>query len=256
MIEVRDVTKIYGKQRRFASDNGGSQHKIAGRVVALDNISLTIDKPGFYAIMGPSGSGKSTLLHLLAGLDVPNTGSIIVNDKPIHDLSERALTLYRRRDIGIVFQQFNLLPTMDAITNVMLPGLLDGQPRKPLHDRAKELLTTLGLADRATHRPDALSGGEQQRVAICRALLFKPAILLADEPTGNLDSHASSQIWDMLAELAEKKQMTIIMVTHETAGAAHCSHAFVLRDGRIDTQIEMESHDARWLADRYQQSLE
>jgi len=202
-------------------------------VEALRGASLEIREPGFYGIMGSSGSGKSTLLYLLAGLDRPDAGEIEVAGARIDQMNERELTLHRRKRIGVVFQQYNLLPTLNAIDNVMLPGILDGAARGALEKRARELLGTLGLAERATHRPEALSGGEQQRVAIARALLFEPSVLFADEPTGALDSANSERMWKMLDTLAHERQMVVLMVTHEPAAAAHCKHVFVIRDGIV-----------------------
>lgn len=240
-IRVEDARKSY----RRGSDR---------TVWALNGVSLEINEPGFYAIMGPSGSGKSTLLHVMAGLDRLDSGHITVNGLEVDAMSEHELTRYRRLAVGVVFQQYNLIPTMTALDNVCLPALLDGRPTRWARDRAAELLQRLGLADRAGHRPDALSGGEQQRVAIARALLFEPALVLADEPTGNLDSIASAEIWNMLSDLARERSIVVMMVTHEPAGAAHARTVFVLRDGRIHEQIDVGNHDAGWLASRYQQS--
>ena len=224
----------------------------ARRVQALRGVELHVAEPGFYAIMGPSGSGKSTLLHLLAGLDRPDAGEIEVAGERIESLGERELTRFRRRKIGIVFQQFNLIPTLNAIDNVTLPGMLDGMSASQRRQRGEELLTALGLGERVTHRPDALSGGEQQRVAIARALLFEPGVLLADEPTGNLDSATSDQMWALLGELARQRQLTVLMVTHEPSAAVHCRRVFVLRDGVIATSFEVNGLDAAELATRIQ----
>ena len=213
-------------------------------VEALRGADLEIAEPGFYALMGASGSGKSTLLHLLAGLDRPDAGEIEVAGERIDRMDERALTVHRRTRIGVVFQQYNLLPTLTAIENVMLPGVLDGRERGPLRDRALALLGTLGLADRATHRPEALSGGEQQRVAIARALLFEPPVLFADEPTGALDSANSERMWRMLDALARERRMVVLMVTHEPAAAAHCRHVFVIRDGVVAGGFETKGMHA------------
>ena len=210
------------------------------RVEALRSIDMTIVDPGFYAIMGPSGSGKSTLLHLLGGLDRPDRGEITVGQHRLDQMSESHLTRFRRHDVGIVFQQFNLIPTFTALENVMLPGMLDGSADRSLRARAESLLDRLGLLNRAAHRPDALSGGEQQRAAIARAMFFEPALLLADEPTGNLDSRSAEQMWRLLKELASEREMTVLMVTHESAAAAHCCHVFHLRDGRFVNDTEME----------------
>jgi putative ABC transport system ATP-binding protein len=213
-------------------------------VTALRGADLEISEPGFYAIMGSSGSGKSTLLHLLAGLDRADQGEIEVAGARIDLLDEHGLTLHRRTRVGVVFQQYNLLPTLDAVENVMLPGVLDGRPRAALRTRALELLATLGLAERAGHRPEALSGGEQQRVAIARALLFEPPVLFADEPTGALDSANSERMWRMLDGLARDRGMVVLMVTHEPAAAAHCRHVFVIRDGVVAGGFETKGLDA------------
>ncbi len=223
------------------------------RVQALRGVDLQIDEPGYYAIMGQSGSGKSTLLHLLSALDPPDSGEIFVGGQPIHSLSEREATEYRRTQIGIVFQQFNLIPTLTAVENVELPGVLAGKPPAEIRARAMELLDLLGLPARASHRPDALSGGEQQRVAIARALLFKPPVVFADEPTGNLDSANAELLWKLLGDIAKEQRTTIVMVTHEPAAAAHCQSVFIVRDGQICGEIRTEGLDAAGVASRYQQ---
>ncbi len=205
--------------------------------------------------MGQSGSGKSTLLHLLAALDRPDSGEIFLSGRGVHALSEREATLFRRREIGIVFQQFNLIPTLNARENVELPGMLAGEPDDWLNARSTELLSLLGVAERADHRPDALSGGEQQRIAIARSLLYSPPLLLADEPTGNLDSASSERLWTLLGEIAAQQSMLVVMVTHEPAAAAHCRSAFVIKDGRLASTIETEGLDAAGVATRYQQSV-
>ena len=222
-------------------------------VEAVRGLDLQIETSGFYAVMGPSGSGKTTLLHLLAGLDRPDAGEIEVAGLRIDTLPERELTLYRRRRIGIVFQQFNLLPTLSALDNAILPGTLDGRGGEPLRRRGLELLDQLGLAARADHRPDALSGGEQQRVAIARALLFDPPVLFADEPTGNLDSATSDRLWDLLNRLASERRMIVLMVTHEPAAATRCQRVFVLRDGLLAGAFDAEGLDAGSLAVRASQ---
>ncbi len=241
LLRVADVHKSY---------------RLAGREVpALRGVDMTIDSPGFYGIMGASGSGKSTLLYLLAALDTPDRGEIVIAGKAIHSLDEKAATLFRRREIGVVFQQFNLIPTLTARENVELPGALAGDDPAVIRARADELLGRLGLLERADHRPDALSGGEQQRVAIARALLFSPPVIVADEPTGNLDSASSERLWSLLAEIARERSMLVVMVTHEPAAAAHCARVFVLRDGRCVGSIETEGLDAASVAARYQQSV-
>lgn len=239
MLQLKNVVKTYLQ---------GSQ-----RVDALRGISMTIDSHGFFAVMGPSGSGKTTLLHLAAGLDQADSGSVVVGGEDLTSLSESKLTLFRRRKIGVVFQKFNLIPTLTAEQNVALPGVIDRTPRRELEPRVKELMEQLGIAGRARHRPDALSGGEQQRVAIARALLFKPAVILADEPTGNLDSANSLRLWQQLAELAVTQKVTVIMVTHEPAAAAHCQRVFVLGDGLLKGEFEVTDRDPAGVATRYQQ---
>lgn len=224
------------------------------RVHALRGVDLVIPEPGFYAIMGASGSGKSTLLHLLAALDTPDQGEIHVAGRRIDTLGDRALTRFRRREIGIVFQQFNLLPTLTARENVELPAVLAGEHRDAMRRRSAELLDRLGLGERQDHRPAALSGGEQQRVAIARALFFQPPILFADEPTGSLDSRASEAIWRLLKDLANERNILVLMVTHEPAAAAYCRLAHVLVDGQIHDTFNTDGLDASGVAARYQQS--
>ncbi|GAB4543947.1 MAG: ABC transporter ATP-binding protein [Phycisphaerales bacterium] len=229
-------------------------YRTGGREVhALRGCDLTIDEPGFYAVMGASGSGKSTLLHLLAALDSPDSGEIHVGGRRLDTMSERELTMVRRDALGIVFQQFNLLPTMTALENVTLPGLLAGKDARTMRERGMHLLERLGLADRATHRPEALSGGEQQRVAIARALLFAPPVLFADEPTGNLDAKSSEHLWGVLADVAQQQDTTVLMVTHEPAAASHCRRAYILSDGVVTGTLETEGLDAGGIASRYQQ---
>jgi putative ABC transport system ATP-binding protein len=238
-IAVRAVHKSY-----LPAVSGGR------RVDALRGADLTINEPGFYAVMGRSGSGKSTLLHLLAGLDRPESGEIVVGGTAVHSLSEAQLVRYRRRGVGIVFQQFNLIPTLDALGNVMLPGLLDGMAERDLRERARALLSELGLGDRSTHRPDTLSGGEQQRVAIARALLLDPPVLLADEPTGSLDSTTSAALWKLLEHTAQQRGLTVLMVTHEPVAASHCRRTFILHDGRVAGSLESHGLDPSQLAHR------
>ncbi len=203
--------------------------------------------------MGASGSGKSTLLHLLAGLDRGDAGEIEVQGSRVDTMSEAQLTQYRRRGIGIVFQQFNLLSAMSALENVLLPSELDNAPRAPMHARAVALLESFGLGERMQHRPDALSGGEQQRVAIARALLFAPPILFADEPTGSLDSEHGQRLARLLGALAQEHQALILMVTHEASIAMHCEKVFVLRDGVLAGSFATKGLDAGELALRAQE---
>ena len=251
-IEARDsaapVTKPTGDAIVGVRDVRKSFVQGGKAVAALRGAQLEITEAGFYAVMGRSGSGKSTLLHLLAGLDRPDSGEIVVAGARVHAMPERDLVLYRRRTIGVVFQQFNLLPTLDALGNVMLPGVLDGRPRAELESRARDLLGELGLDDRTHHRPEALSGGEQQRVAIARALLFDPPVVLADEPTGNLDSRSAESLWRLLRALAERRSVTVLMVTHEPAAAAHCRRVFLMRDGTVAETIDTHGIDPTELA--------
>ncbi|MEO1584837.1 MAG: ABC transporter ATP-binding protein [Planctomycetota bacterium] len=237
MIRCAGVTKSYDLGPR--------------RVEALRGVDLAIDARGFYAIMGRSGSGKSTLLHLLAALDRPDGGTIEVAGRSIHDLDERSATDFRGREIGIVFQQFNLIATLSARENVELPGELLGESPGVLSKRSGELLERLGLGDRMGHRPQALSGGEQQRVAIARALLFSPPVIFADEPTGNLDSASSETLWTLLEEIARDEQMTVVMVTHEPSAAVHCGRVIVLSDGQVVGSFDVEDDDAARVAARY-----
>jgi putative ABC transport system ATP-binding protein len=224
-------------------------------VQALRGVDLQIEGPGFHAIMGPSGSGKSTLLYLLAGLDIADAGEIRVGDVSLANLSEAELTLHRRRRSGVIFQGFNLLPTLTALENVTLPATLDGRSHAHIAPRAAELLQELGLRDRMDHRPDALSGGEQQRVAIARALLQEPPVLLADEPTGNLDSQTSDRLWRLLAEIAARRNMLVLMVTHEPLAAVHCQRVHVLRDGVVAGNIDLHGMDPSQLAVRVADTL-
>lgn len=207
-------------------------------VEALRGVDLTIEDHGFFAIMGRSGSGKSTLLHMLSAMDRPDSGEIVVSGHSVHQMSEREATRFRREEIGVIFQAFNLIPTMTALENVQLPGLLSGRLTKKLSDRSVQLLELLGLSDRAEHRPEALSGGEQQRVAIARALLYQPAVVFADEPTGNLDTSASELVWKLLGQVAQEEQVTVVMVTHEPEAASYCEKIFVMNDGTIAGTIE------------------
>ena len=203
------------------------------KVTALNDISLEVPLGRFMAIMGASGSGKSTLLHLMAGLAVADKGKVLINGTDLGEMNDYDLTLFRRHNIGLVFQSFNLIPTLSAEENVLLPLMLDNQDVKPGNAKVTSLLTSLGLAARATHRPDAMSGGEQQRVAIGRALITDPAVILADEPTGNLDSGNSKAVCQLLRDLCTNQGRTIVMVTHEPAVAAYAQEIVVLQDGKI-----------------------
>src|SRR6185312_14069702 len=197
-------------------------------VTALAGVSLDVAEGAFLAIMGASGSGKSTLLHLMAGLAVPDSGRIVIRGENLAEMNDRQLTLFRRRHIGLVFQSFNLIPTLTAEENVLLPLMLDGRNGAAGGAKVDQLLESLGLSKRRHHRPDAMSGGEQQRVAIGRALVTEPAVILADEPTGNLDSANSRSVCELLRDLSTIHNKTIIMVTHEPTVAAYAQEVAVL----------------------------
>ncbi len=206
-----------------------------GQVVihALDGVSLEVQAGDFLGVMGPSGSGKSTLLYLLGGLDRPTAGHIWVNDQDLTALDENRLARYRRREIGFVFQTFNLVSTMTALQNVEFPMLFARVPLAQRRDRARYLLELVGLAGRTGHKPTEMSGGEQQRVAIARALANDPVIILADEPTGNLDSRTGAQVMATLARLNQEQQRTVVVVSHDPSVADHASRYIRLLDGRI-----------------------
>jgi putative ABC transport system ATP-binding protein len=202
-------------------------------VTALASINLEVRQGQFLAIMGASGSGKSTLLHLMAGLARPDSGSVRVNGADLAQMPDRQLTIFRRRHIGLVFQAFNLIPTLTAEENIALPLMLEHANGRPAHEKVVQLLESLGLADRRTHRPDALSGGEQQRVAIGRALVADPALILADEPTGNLDLTTGAEVMDLLFALKQRTGATLLLITHDRALARRCDRIVSLVDGRI-----------------------
>ncbi len=202
-------------------------------VHALDDVDLAIDEGDFVAVMGPSGSGKSTLMNILGCLDTPDAGEYRLLGEPVNSLDDSALSAIRNEKIGFVFQSFHLLPRMTALENVLLPLRYSGRDSTVLRERAAELMARLGLADRLDHRPNQLSGGQRQRVAIARSLINSPPILLADEPTGNLDSRTSDEIMGLFAELNASGQ-TILMVTHEDEIAAHARRLIRMRDGRIE----------------------
>jgi putative ABC transport system ATP-binding protein len=216
MINLHHVTRRY--------PNSGA---------ALDDVSLEIPEHEFVAIMGPSGCGKSTLLHLLGGMDTPTNGEIFVGDLALHKATEAELTEYRRRQLGVVFQFFNLLPTMTVLENVCLPLLLQGQPLPEVRERAAELIALVGLTDRGGHRVHQLSGGQMQRTAIARALIHNPMLLLADEPTGNLDSAHAEQVLELLQKIASQRRTTLIVVTHSEEVARAASRRIRMRDGKI-----------------------
>jgi putative ABC transport system ATP-binding protein len=203
-------------------------------VDALRGVDLVIHRGEFVALVGPSGSGKSTVLNLIGGLDRPTSGQVWIDGLELSATDERALTRHRRQHVGFVFQTFNLLPRLTAEENVALPLMFSGVPHKQRLERARALLERVGLAPRLTHRPSQLSGGEQQRVAIARALVGQPALLLADEPTGNLDSTTGGEIMALLQELNQERDLTLLVVTHDPEVAAFADRVVRLRDGRVE----------------------
>ena len=228
MIATKGLTKIYGD---------GTE------VRALHDVSLTVNSGEFVAIMGPSGSGKSTLLNLIGTLDSPTSGVVRVNNVDVGTLSGNALADFRRQTIGFIFQLFNLIPTLTALENVMLP-LIPYQRRLPfkLQERARELLEAVGLGQRLSHLPGQLSGGEQQRVAIARALVNEPRIILADEPTGNVDTKAGDEVMELLKRVREEWDQTVVVVTHSPRVAAYADRAYFLKDGSIVDESDLSSN--------------
>lgn len=203
-------------------------------ITALRNLNLEIKMGEFVSIMGPSGSGKSTLLHLMGGLDRPTRGSVVLNGEVMDQMNDDQLSRFRRKRLGFIFQFFNLLPTLSALENVSLPRLLDGESLKKIEPKAKELLERMGLGHRMNHKPDQLSGGEMQRVAIARAFVSDPLLILADEPTGNLDSKTGDSILKIMREMTDKTGKTIVMVTHDPK-AAQTGHRLIrMRDGSLE----------------------
>ena len=233
ILEARDLVKNYPLGE--------------GEVTALRGVSLAVEQGEFVAIMGASGSGKSTMLHLLGGLDLPTSGEVVIDGISISSLDEEHRTLTRRAKTGFVFQFFNLIPLLNVAENVALPFLIAGDPVGRHRDRIAELLRLVGLNDKAEHRPDQLSAGEQQRVALARALATAPAILLADEPTGNLDYTTGTEILDLLWDSADRLGQTIVLVTHDARAAAYADRVLVVRDGEIRDEIDLGrrgDHDA------------
>jgi putative ABC transport system ATP-binding protein len=213
----------------------------AAAVTALDQVNLAVGPGEFLAVMGPSGCGKSTLLHLLGGLDRPTAGKVSLNGLDLADLNDDQLTRLRRRQIGFVFQFFNLIPVLSAAENVALPLILDGAKPAVAHQAAAEWLGRFDLAERLAHKPDQLSGGQRQRVAIARALVAEPILVLADEPTGNLDSLAAEEIARLLAQVANRWGRGVLMVTHNPGIAAHADRIVFLKDGRVVDETRLET---------------
>jgi putative ABC transport system ATP-binding protein len=207
-------------------------------VTALDGVSLTVNKGEFVAIMGPSGSGKSTLLHLLGGLDETSDGEITLAGQPLSRLSDNEITVVRRRKVGFIFQFYNLLPTLTAEENIGLPLLIDGQSLDKHREKIDKLLALVSLSDRKHHKPDQLSGGQQQRVAIARAFVNDPEIVLADEPTGNLDSKSGAALLELLRKTCDELGATIVMVTHDPRAASFADRVVFLKDGKIIRELK------------------
>ena len=217
ILEVKNLCKTYCKGET--------------EVKALNNVSFSVDKGEFVAIIGPSGSGKSTLLHILGGVDVPTSGSVIINGEDISKLNETALAIFRRRQIGLIYQFYNLIPILTVEENLTLPLRLDG--RKPDERQTEYLVKTLGLENRLDHLPNQLSGGQQQRVSIGRALINNPALMLADEPTGNLDSENSKEIVSLLRKFNKEQNQTVIIITHDERIALAADRIIEIEDGKI-----------------------
>lgn len=217
ILRVENLTKIYGKGE--------------SKVTAVDNISFSVEKGEFIAIVGSSGSGKSTLLHLIGGVDRPTSGKVLVDGKDIYQMNDDNLAIFRRRQVGIVYQFYNLIPILNVEENITLPCDLDGKQVEK--ERLNELLKTLGLEHRRKHLPNELSGGQEQRVSIGRALINNPAIILADEPTGNLDSKASDEIMELLKMTNKKYKQTIIMITHNMELAKEADRILKIEDGKV-----------------------
>jgi putative ABC transport system ATP-binding protein len=209
-------------------------------VSALGGVDFVVEKGEFVAIMGPSGSGKSTLLHLLGGLDKPSEGEITLAGHKLSLLNDKKSTLVRRHNVGFVFQFFNLLPTLTAQENITLPLIIDGKNPRKVQKRLEALLELVGLTDRARHKPDQLSGGEQQRVALARALITEPAIVLADEPTGNLDSKTGIMIMELLRRSCDELGQTIIVVSHDPRAASYADRVVLLRDGLVENKLQFD----------------
>lgn len=217
ILEVKNISKIYGK--------GGNE------VTALDNVSFSVNQGEFIAIVGASGSGKSTLLHILGGVDYPSKGSVYIKNKDIYTLSENDLAIFRRQEIGLIYQFYNLIPVLNVKENISLPILLDH--KKVNQENLNKLINTLGLDARLDHLPNQLSGGQQQRVSIARALINQPAIVLADEPTGNLDSKNGKEIINLLKHANTKYNQTVIMITHDQEIAKQADRVITIKDGKM-----------------------
>lgn len=229
IIQTENLTKKYGKG--------------ITSVTALDHVNISIEPGEFVAVMGPSGCGKSTLMHLLGGLDKPTEGHVLIENINIADMDDDDLTILRRRRIGFVFQFFNLIPVLSAVENAALPVLLDGVNPDIARKKAAEWLERFGLNDRLSNRPDQLSGGQQQRVAIARALVSEPSLILADEPTGNLDTHSGDEIAALLKSISKDYGRTVVMVTHDPRVAAYADRIIFLKDGLVTDETVLDRKD-------------
>jgi putative ABC transport system ATP-binding protein len=229
LVRTENLTKIYG--------SGDAA------VTALDNVSMEVDSGEFVAIMGPSGCGKSTLLHLIGGLDRPTNGKVEIEGVSLSDMKDDELARLRRTRIGLVFQFYNLIPVLNAVENAGLPIALDGKKTAEAKKRAGEWLSRFGLGDRLSSRPDQLSGGQQQRVAVARALAAEPALVLADEPTGNLDTRSADGIASLLRQVSKDFGRAVVMVTHDPRIAAYADRIIFLKDGRISDQTVLETQE-------------
>jgi putative ABC transport system ATP-binding protein len=241
---LRDVHSSNNKENVMSSIQAEKLTKTYGSgataVTALDHVKIHIKEGEFVAVMGPSGCGKSTLLHLLGGLDKPSQGHVLIGGHNLTDLNDDKLTELRRRRIGFVFQFFNLIPVLNAVENAALPITLDGVKPAEAKKKAEEWLTRFGLSDRLSNRPDQLSGGQQQRVAIARALVAEPELILADEPTGNLDTRSSDEIAGLLRDVSKQYNRTVVMVTHDPRIAAYADRIIFLKDGKVVDETILE----------------
>jgi len=234
MNETKEV-----EQSIVLDADGLSKQYQTGEIVvnALNDVSFRVASGEFVAIMGPSGSGKSTLLHLMGGLDDPSGGTITLAGSTFSNQKDTVLTLARRHHIGFIFQFFNLIPTLNAEENILLPVIIDGKDPRKYQDRLDQLLGLVNLTKRRQHKPDQLSGGEQQRVAIARALITEPAVVLADEPTGNLDSKSGRLVMELLRQSCDELNQSIVIVTHDSRAAAYADRVVFLRDGKIEQEM-------------------
>ncbi|MDY7223231.1 ABC transporter ATP-binding protein [Halalkalibacterium halodurans] len=234
ILEANHLHKVYGE--------GGTR-----TTVGLDQVSLRVKKGDFLAIMGPSGSGKTTLLNLLSGIDAPTSGTIVINGDDISKMDGNQLALFRRKELGFVFQEFNLLDSLTVKENIMVPMILEKKSAKHMEEKAKEVMSIFGIDGLANKYPYHLSGGQQQRVAVSRALVNEPSILFADEPTGNLDSKSSKVIMECFEQIVNHYQTTILLVTHDVLAANYCHHVMFINDGTIHSKLTKKGSNAEFL---------